>query len=79
MYSSSLSLTLVLDGGGWSMPCPGHFTPGKDPVPIVQEDGWAPGLVRKGVENIPPTTIQSLDRPACSTVTILTELFRPTR
>jgi len=20
----------VLDGGGWSVPCPGHFTPGKD-------------------------------------------------
>ena len=20
-----------------------HFTPGKDPVPIVQEAGWAPG------------------------------------
>jgi hypothetical protein len=26
-YSSTLSLTLALDGGGWSMPCPGHFTP----------------------------------------------------
>jgi len=22
-----------------------HFTPGKDPVPILQEAGWAPGLV----------------------------------
>ena len=20
----------MLDGGGWSVPCPGHFTPGKD-------------------------------------------------
>jgi hypothetical protein len=30
---------------GWSAPCPGRFTPGKDPVPIVQEVGWAPGLV----------------------------------
>jgi len=20
----------MLVGGGWSMPCPGHFTPGKD-------------------------------------------------
>jgi hypothetical protein len=34
-YSSNLSLTSVLDGGGWSMPRPGHFTPGKDPVLIV--------------------------------------------
>ena len=29
--------------GGWSTPRPGHFTPGKNPVPIVQEAGWAPG------------------------------------
>jgi hypothetical protein len=31
--------------GGWSAPRPGRFTPGKDPVSIVQEAGWAPGLV----------------------------------
>jgi hypothetical protein len=30
-----LSLTSALDGGGWSTPCPGHFTPWKDSVPIV--------------------------------------------
>jgi hypothetical protein len=35
MYSSTLSLTLVLDEGGWSMPRHGRFTPRKDPVPIV--------------------------------------------
>jgi len=32
---------------GWvvsSTPWP-HFTPGRDPVPIVQEAGWAPGPV----------------------------------
>jgi len=34
-YSYTLSLTSALDGGGWSMPCPNHFTPRKDPVPIV--------------------------------------------
>jgi hypothetical protein len=28
-YSSTLSLTLAQDGGGWSTPCPGCFTPGK--------------------------------------------------
>jgi rRNA maturation protein Nop10 len=28
-YSSTLSLTLVLDGGGLSMSCPGRFTPRK--------------------------------------------------
>jgi hypothetical protein len=29
-------------------------TPGKDPVPIVQEAGWAPGPVWKGAENLAP-------------------------
>ena len=30
------------------------FTPGKDPVPIVQEAGWAPGPVWTGGENLAP-------------------------
>jgi len=34
-YSYTLSLTWALDGGGWSTPRPGRFTPGKDPVSIV--------------------------------------------
>jgi hypothetical protein len=42
------------------------FTPGKDPVPIVQEAGWAPGLVWTGVENLTPTEIRSPDRPTRS-------------
>jgi len=29
--------------GGGSTPRPGRLFPGKDPVPIVQEAGWAPG------------------------------------
>jgi hypothetical protein len=29
-YSSTLSLTSVLDDGGWSTPRPGRFTPGND-------------------------------------------------
>jgi hypothetical protein len=37
MYSSSLSLTLALFGGGWLMPHPGRFTSRKDPVPIVRK------------------------------------------
>jgi hypothetical protein len=39
---------------------------GKDPVPIVQEAGWAAGLARTGAENLTPIWIQSLDRPAHS-------------
>ena len=42
------------------------FTPGKDPVPIVQEAGWAPGPVWTGAENFAPTGIRSPDRPARS-------------
>ena len=39
MYSSTLPLTSTLDGGGWSTSRPGRFTPGKDPVPTVEEAG----------------------------------------
>jgi len=48
-YRCTLNLTSALDGGGWPTPCPGHFTPpGKEPVPIVLEAGWDPGLVWTG-------------------------------
>jgi len=57
---------------GWvvnSTPRP-HFTPGKDPVPILQEAGWAPGSVwtsgksRLHRDSIPdrPAPSQSLNR-----------------
>ena len=42
------------------------FTPGKDPVPIVQEDGWAPGPVWTGAENLAHIGIRPTDRPARS-------------
>ena len=42
------------------------FTPGKDPVPIVQQAGWAPGPVWTGAENLASTEIRSPDRPARS-------------
>jgi len=35
------------------------FTPRKDPVPIVQEAGWAPGPIWTGVENLAPSGIRS--------------------
>ena len=35
-----------------STPWP-HFTPGKDPVPILQETGWAPGPVWTGGKSRP--------------------------
>ena len=66
MYSSTLPSTSALDGGGWSTPRPGRFAPRKDPVPIVQEAGWAPEPVWTGAENLSPTGIGSPDRPARS-------------
>ena len=66
MYRFTLYLTSALDAGGWSTPRPGRFIPGKDPVPIVQEAGWAPGPVWTGAENVAPTGIRSPDGPARS-------------
>ena len=65
-YSSTLSGPRHLDGGGWSAPRPGRFTPRKDPVPIVQVVGWVPGPVWKGAESLAPTGIRFPDRPARS-------------
>ena len=42
-----------------------HFTPGKDPVRIVQEVGWAPGPVWTGGKSLPHRD-SILDRPARS-------------
>ena len=42
------------------------FTPGKDPVPTVQDSRWAPGPVWTGGENLAHTGIRSPDRPARS-------------
>ena len=52
---------------GWvvsSTPRP-HFTPGKDPVPILQEAGWAPGSVWTGGKSRPHRD-SIPDRPAPS-------------
>ena len=54
---------------GWvvsSTPRP-HFIPGKDPVPILQETGWAPGPVWTG-EKSRPHRDSIPDRPARSSV-----------
>ena len=42
-----------------------YFTPGKDPVPIVQEAGWAPKAGLDGGKSH-PTRIRSPDRSARS-------------
>ena len=67
-YSSTTSLTLELDGGGWSTPRPDRFNPEKDTVPIVYEAGWAPEPVWTVRKFSPPhpTGIRSPDHPARS-------------
>jgi len=64
MYSWILPSTSALDGGGWSTPRPGRFTPGKDPIPLVYEAGWAPRPVWTGAKNLAPIGIRSPDRLA---------------
>jgi len=64
--SFTLSFISALGGGGWSTSHPGRFIPGRDPVPIVQDVGWAPGYVWSAAENLAHTCIRSPDRPARS-------------
>ena len=45
---------------------PADLTPGKGPVPIVQEAGWAPGPVWIGAENLAPHRDSIPDLPARS-------------
>jgi len=71
-------MTEALEEGEWLAARPGRmFTYGKDPVPIVQEAGWAPGPVWTGAENLVPTGIRSPDRPAFQSVAISKELPGP--
>jgi hypothetical protein len=66
MYSSTIPSTSVLDGGGWSTPRPGRFTPGTRCI------GWATGPVWIGAENLAYTGIRSPDLPTRSSVSIVT-------
>ena len=60
-------MTTALRGSQGSASRPGcSLPPGEDPVPIVQEAGWAPWPVWTGAENFAPTGIRSPDRPARS-------------
>jgi len=64
-HSCTLSLTLTLDGGGWSMPRPGRFTPGKETrYPLCRWLDGTPRPFRTGKENIARTRIPSPDCPA---------------
>ena len=53
-----------------------NFTPGKDPVPTLQEAGWAPGPVWTGGKSLPHRD-SIPDHSARSSVAVLTELPGP--
>jgi hypothetical protein len=53
-------------GVGGQRHAPAAFTPGKNPLSIVQEAGCAPGLFWIGAENLVLTGIGSPDLPARS-------------
>ena len=58
-------MTAALERGEYSAACPGRtLPPGKDPVPILQEAGWAPGPVWRGGKS--PRRDSIPDRPARS-------------
>ena len=50
-------------GEGSASPPP-LFTPGKDPIPIVQEDWWAPGPLWTSAENLAPPHRDSIPGPS---------------
>ena len=69
-------MTTALEGGEGSGSRPGRsFTPGKDPVPIVQEAVCAPVPVWTGAENLAPPP--GFDPPTVQPVSIPTELHGP--
>jgi len=66
MYSSPVSVTSLLDGGGWLTPRPGRLSPGNSPVPTVHEAGLAFCPVWTSGEYLAGSGIRSPDCPACS-------------
>jgi hypothetical protein len=56
--------------GGWSTPRPDGFTP-RNPVPVLQEAGWASGPVWTGAENLfpPPGFDPRIPQPVASRYT----------
>ena len=62
-YSSTLSLTSALEGWVATSSHRPLYLRERDPVPMVQKSGWAPGPVWTGAENFASTEIRSPDLP----------------
>jgi len=63
----------------WSSPHPSRCTlRERDPMPIVQEAGWAPGLVWMVAENFAPTRVSEFDPQTVQSVAnCYTDYFIP--
>jgi hypothetical protein len=70
-YGCTPPLTLVLDGGGWSMSCSAILHLARYPVPIVQKAGWDPELLWIGMENFVQTGDST---PDCSAHSITSQI-----
>jgi len=70
-----LFFNLAPDGMGGQRHAPAALPPGKDPVPIVYEAGWAPGSVWMDAEKLAPPPPPGFDPRI---VPLPTELSRPT-
>jgi len=61
-------------GGLWSTPRPDCFTPGRDPVLIVQEVGWASELCRRAWNILPPPGFTLSSPQQVTALTVLSQL-----
>jgi hypothetical protein len=59
-------MTSALEGSEGQRHAPAALYLREDPVPIIQEAGWAPGPVWTGAENLAPIGIRYPDRQARS-------------
>ena len=66
MYSSTLSLTSALDGGGWPTPRPGGLPPGKSRYPLYRRLGGPQGRSGRVRKIFATTGIPSPEHPALS-------------
>jgi hypothetical protein len=67
--SQYYNTTSALEGvGGLVVNAPSRplYCRGREPVPIVREDGWTSGQLWTGMGNLAPTGIQTPDRPTRS-------------
>lgn len=75
MYSSTVSVTSLLEGVGWLTPRPGRFIPGNSPVPTIHEAVLTPGPVWTSGKYLASNGIRFPDRSAHSG--LLLRLHRP--